>query len=66
VSYADGADAAFDAIVKLWFADVAAFTSAWEDGDAVLGALGGITDLSRSAGFLAQELRVRWPESATA
>jgi hypothetical protein len=61
VSYADGADSEFDAIVELWFADVAAFTSAWGDGDAALEALTGIIDLTRSAGFLAEELRVRWP-----
>ena len=59
--YADGAEPAFDAIVELWFDDVAAFEAAWASASvADLGAADG------SAGFLADELRVIWPQDVPA
>jgi hypothetical protein len=64
--YADGGEPTFDALVELWFSGGEAFTDGWRDGERVLPALDGIADLARSAGFLADELRVIWPQDVPA
>jgi uncharacterized protein (TIGR02118 family) len=66
-TYADGAEPPFDAAVELWFSSVATFESSWEACEkALLDELRTVADLERSAGFLADELRVIWPEGAAA
>jgi len=56
--YADNSAPLYDAVVEVWCDDA---QSAAATGDAVAGALDGVADPERSAGFLARELRVLWP-----
>ncbi len=65
--YADGAEPTFDAVVEARFADASTFETAWSQaGDGVLSAIDAFADRDRSAGFVAQELRVIWPEDVPA
>jgi uncharacterized protein (TIGR02118 family) len=63
-TYTDEAEPAFDGIVELTFDSAQTFELAWSPD--VLDAVGAIVDSDRSASFLADELRVIWPEQARA
>lgn len=63
-TYTDEAEPAFDAIVELWFDSAEAFELSWSP--AVLDTVGELIDRDSSASFLADELRVIWPEAARA
>ena len=63
-TYTDEAEPAFDGIVELWFDSAEAFELSWSP--EVLNAVGELIDHDNSASFLADELRVIWPEEARA
>jgi uncharacterized protein (TIGR02118 family) len=63
-TYAEDSEPAFDGIVELWFDSTEAFGQGFSP--AVLDAVGDLIDRDRSASFLADELRVIWPEAARA
>lgn len=66
-TYAAEARPAFDAVVELWFASTETFKEAWSTaGDAIRVAVGDLIASDDSASFLADELRVIWPETALA
>jgi uncharacterized protein (TIGR02118 family) len=61
-SYADDAEPAYDAVVELSFDTVADLAASQSDIQGLVEQLNGSIDKGRSNGFVAEELRLIWPE----
>lgn len=64
--YADGGEPLYDAVVELFLDDAGGPAAVQAGLAAVLRALPGVADPARSDGFVAEELRVIWPEAVPA